>query len=178
MYQKRTRAMTLIVLFLILALPSTCFSKSFFKSIPKIKHAILYDESESICLAKAIYFEARGEPEITKKAIAKVILNRKLHPKFPKTICSVVFQSRTDNRGKVCQFSWVCTKLTFDKNDIAWYNAKLLSNEILNTNLKLPNFNSDVLFFKSTKCKNSFGIGENKLIAQLGATNFYEKKII
>jgi spore germination cell wall hydrolase CwlJ-like protein len=171
------KAMRLIVLFLILVLPNSSFARSFSKSIPEIKHT-LYDESESNCLAKAIYFEARGEPDITKKAIAKVILNRKGHPKYPKTICSVIFQSITDSRGKVCQFSWVCTKLIVDKTDEAWYNAKILANSILNNNLELPKFNSDVLFFKSTKCKKSFNIGENKLITQLGSTNFYEKKII
>lgn len=174
MYSKPKKAIISLIVLLLVS-PNISFAKSFSKSIAKYP---IYDESESNCLAKAIYFEARGEPEITKKAVAKVILNRKKHLKFPKTICSVVFQAKRDSRGKVCQFSWVCSKPTFDSSDQAWIDAKELSKSILSDLIKLPNFNSDVLFFKSTRCNNSFGIGYNKLIAKYGETNFYEKKII
>lgn len=56
------------------------------------------------CLAKAIYFEARGEPLKGQAAVAEVVLNRVERPDFPETICGVVQQS---NAGG-CQFSFVC----------------------------------------------------------------------
>lgn len=56
------------------------------------------------CLAKAIYFEARGESPKGQAAVAEVILNRTERPDFPATICGVVHQS--GNGG--CQFSFVC----------------------------------------------------------------------
>ena len=59
------------------------------------------------CIAKAIYWEARGLSENGQRAVAEVIWNRVNHPAFPKTPCAVVFQ-RT---GATCQFSWTCTNL-------------------------------------------------------------------
>ncbi|HEY0920470.1 cell wall hydrolase [Devosia sp.] len=58
------------------------------------------------CLATAIYFEARGEPERGQVAVAQVILNRVADPAYPDTICDVVYQNR-DWRNR-CQFSFAC----------------------------------------------------------------------
>lgn len=52
------------------------------------------------CLAKAIYFEARGESVKGEFAVAEVVANRADSPDFPHDICSVV------NEG--CQFSFTC----------------------------------------------------------------------
>jgi hypothetical protein len=56
------------------------------------------------CLAKGIYFEARGETLEGQFAVAEVILNRADSPLYPATVCGVVRQSG----GGGCQFSWVC----------------------------------------------------------------------
>lgn len=61
-------------------------------------------EAEQTCLAQVIYYEARGEPEVGKKAVAAVVLNRKRHADFPHTVCRVV-QHRV---GGICQFPWWC----------------------------------------------------------------------
>ena len=50
--------------------------------------------SEVKCLATAIYFEARGEPEHGQLAVAQVVLNRVKNPAYPNTICGVVYQNR------------------------------------------------------------------------------------
>lgn len=52
------------------------------------------------CLARAIYFEARGEPLQGRIAVAEVVLNRVDSPVYPRTVCGVV------NQG--CQFSFTC----------------------------------------------------------------------
>jgi spore germination cell wall hydrolase CwlJ-like protein len=44
------------------------------------------------CLARAIYYEARGEPLTGQAAVAHVILNRKKSGRFPTTVCGVVDQ--------------------------------------------------------------------------------------
>lgn len=56
------------------------------------------------CLAKAIYFEARGESIKGQFAVAEVILNRRDSPLYPKTICGVVNQGGAGG----CQFSFTC----------------------------------------------------------------------
>jgi hypothetical protein len=59
------------------------------------------------CIARAIYWEARGLSENGQRAVAEVIWNRVNHPAFPKTPCAVVFQ----RSGGVCQFSWACSSV-------------------------------------------------------------------
>ena len=56
------------------------------------------------CLAENVYYEARGESEEGKIAVAVVTLNRTKDKNFPSTICEVVHQKSST----VCQFSWVC----------------------------------------------------------------------
>ena len=63
-------------------------------------------EREQKCLAEAIYFEARSEPEEGQAAVAQVILNRVKSGLYPTNVCSVVYQNR--NRYLGCQFSFAC----------------------------------------------------------------------
>ncbi|WP_191060704.1 cell wall hydrolase [Geminicoccus harenae] len=57
------------------------------------------------CLARTIYWEAKGEGEAGMTAVAAVVMNRLADPAFPKTVCAVV----TDGReNATCQFSWWC----------------------------------------------------------------------
>jgi N-acetylmuramoyl-L-alanine amidase len=62
---------------------------------------------ERLCLAQALYHEARGETESGQWAVASVILNRVSSKLYPNTVCGVVFQNA--HRGKYkCQFSFAC----------------------------------------------------------------------
>ncbi|MBW8784478.1 MAG: cell wall hydrolase [Novosphingobium sp.] len=49
-------------------------------------------DQESDCLAKAVYFEARGESLEGQLAVAKVVLNRTMSGLYPTSICGVVTQ--------------------------------------------------------------------------------------
>lgn len=75
--------------------PSATFAKS---AAPKT--------DELTCLATAIYFEARGEPESGQLAVGQVILNRAAHGGYPRTVCGVVYQNA--HRKNACQFSFAC----------------------------------------------------------------------
>lgn len=60
-----------------------------------------------VCLAQAIYYEARGEPILGQYAVAEVVMNRVDDPAFPDTVCAVT----ADDRGPKdhdCQFSYMC----------------------------------------------------------------------
>lgn len=63
-------------------------------------------EKAATCLANAVYYEANGEPLSGQRAVAQVVLNRLRHPRFPKTICEVVYQGSERPTG--CQFSFTC----------------------------------------------------------------------
>jgi spore germination cell wall hydrolase CwlJ-like protein len=59
------------------------------------------------CMAKNIYYEAGGESVKGQAAVARVVMNRVSHG-FAKTPCGVIYQATVTNKGKACQFSWVC----------------------------------------------------------------------
>lgn len=66
----------------------------------------VFSQAEQRCLAEGIYFEARSEKVKGQAAVAQVILNRVRNPKYPNTICGVVYQNKHwRNR---CQFSFAC----------------------------------------------------------------------
>jgi spore germination cell wall hydrolase CwlJ-like protein len=45
-----------------------------------------------VCVAVAVYFEARGEPTAGQVAVAHVIRNRIEDPRYPDNACDVVKQ--------------------------------------------------------------------------------------
>jgi len=77
------------------------------------------------CLARNIYFEARGEPLEGQYAVAEVTLNRRWAANFPRTICEVVYESRWDpNRGRpVADFSWTELGALAPPDGPAWRQA-------------------------------------------------------
>jgi spore germination cell wall hydrolase CwlJ-like protein len=57
------------------------------------------------CMTQAIYYEAANEPELGKRAVAQVVLNRLRHPAYPNSVCGVVYEGAN---APVCQFSFTC----------------------------------------------------------------------
>lgn len=74
--------------------------------VPTVK-LVKLAEGEKLCLAQAIYHEARGESREGQLAVANVIINRAMSKKYPSTICGVVFQNADKGRYK-CQFTFAC----------------------------------------------------------------------
>ena len=96
------------------------------KPLPKTA----YSKTEMKCLAEAIYFEARGEPEQGRIAVAQVVLNRLKNPAYPSTICGVVYQNK--NKRHRCQFSFACDGIR-DRitNKSAWVEAQALAKRVM-----------------------------------------------
>ena len=70
-----------------------------FSAVPAVSRAgadLIPEELR--CLALNVYYEARNEPLEGKFAVAAVTMNRVRSPRFPSTVCAVVWQRR--------QFSW------------------------------------------------------------------------
>lgn len=90
------------------------------------------------CLALNIYFEARSESKLGRRAVGHVVMNRVNHGDFPHSICAVVRQggSRTLYR---CQFSWWCDGQS-DKpyNRTQWLKAVKLAFQIFYGHSKDP----------------------------------------
>ncbi len=79
-----------------------------------------YTKAEQTCLALNIYHEARGEAPSGQMAVAMVTMNRLANPKYPKSVCGVVYQTK--------QFSWTGDKILDVPKDLqAWGSAKRLA---------------------------------------------------
>lgn len=84
---------------------------------------------ENRCLAEAIYFEARSEPEEGQAAVAQVVLNRVASGLYPSTICGVVFQNRRHYHA--CQFSFTCEGRSLRVTEPeAWRTAVRIAEEV------------------------------------------------
>ena len=92
-----------------------------------------------LCLAQAIYFEARGEPLDGQLAVGQVVVNRSHSGRYPSDYCSVVTQPS--------QFSFVRRGLIpqADVASRAWARAKAVA-QIAHQDL-WPSEAKDALFF-------------------------------
>lgn len=113
------------------------------------------------CLAKNIYFEARGESTKGKLAVAKVTINRTKSGKFPATICAVVYQPY--------QFSWTLKPRPEVKYDKQWQESIRLAKYAITTNIpELRHF--DALYFHNNHVHPHW---KRKQVAKIGNHIFY-----
>jgi len=82
------------------------------------------DSNHLKCVAKAVYFEARGESSYGKFAVANVVVNRSKMNKYNDDPCRVV--------NDRCQFSWKCdSKSDIPSNEEDWDNSKKVAKLVL-----------------------------------------------
>ena len=98
-----------------------------------------------LCLATAIFFEARGEPIDGKELVANVIINRVESNKYPDTICGVVNQRK--------QFSYTHDGMSDNPLDynsyhdsLAWEESKDIAEYVLDTGV----VNEYILMYHNT----------------------------
>jgi spore germination cell wall hydrolase CwlJ-like protein len=95
------------------------------------------------CLARTIYWEARGVAAASMEAIASVVMNRLGHEGFANTVCEVVMQGREQG---ACQFSWWCDGRSDDaKDDDSYAISKEIARKALNK--QLPDRTGGALYF-------------------------------
>lgn len=79
----------------------------------KSKHKLVRSAAptdEAVCMAQAIYHEAKSESLQGKIAVGKVIMNRIDSPGYASTVCGVVYER--------CQFAFTCRR----HKQIDWAN--------------------------------------------------------
>lgn len=120
-------------------------------------------DAETRCLAKNIYWEARGEPWQGQVAVALVTLNRVKHPSFPNSICKVVYQPN--------QFSWTRTHPNAKINDgQAWQHAVFTAQLTKHTLYKYSDFAA--LYYHSRAVRPLWARKKRQL-ARIGQHIFY-----
>lgn len=87
-----------------------------------------------MCMAVAIFFEARAEPVAGMEAVANVIINRVGDSRYPNTVCDVVWERK--------QYSFTHDGLTDDpeahtghQDKLAWVTSQEVAKEALQGNL-------------------------------------------
>jgi len=127
------------------------------------KYVIPYTNQDLQCLAKNIYFEARGENTQGKLAVAQVTLNRVIYSGDSRsTICGIVYQKN--------QFSWTKLPRLKIKNLQQWEESLHIANGILAGKLFLANF--DALYFHSSYVKPQWRVTK-QYIRTIGKHIFY-----
>jgi spore germination cell wall hydrolase CwlJ-like protein len=87
-------------------------------------------DAEQRCLAEAVYYEARSEPEEGQAAVAQVVLNRVKSGLYPDKVCGVVYQNR--HRHLACQFTFACEGRVLRINEPeAWATASRVAREVM-----------------------------------------------
>ena len=127
--------------------------------------------SDVDCLARNIYFEARGEGHIGMKAVANVVINRVRHPRFPNTVCGVVFQGVRPN-SRACQFSWACDGVnrTVNTRSEVWNQSVQIANRALAG--KKPDVTRGALYFHNSTVRPRWAAA-NRFTVRIGGHYFY-----
>lgn len=101
------------------------------------------------CLARSIYWEAKGKASADMEAVASVVMNRLGHEGFPDTVCKVVKQG---SEQKTCQFSWWCDGRPDQVvEDDQYMIAKEIARKALNQ--QLPDRTHGALYFHDRNVK-------------------------
>lgn len=117
-------------------LPGPMVADRLFSIAAEVPKVAAISKADLTCLATAIYFEARGEPQKGQIAVAQVILNRVQASSYPDTVCGVVYQGVRGKGG--CQFSFACDgKPDRIREKQAWANAQRTARDALAGQVRL-----------------------------------------
>jgi N-acetylmuramoyl-L-alanine amidase len=91
-----------------------------------------FHKQSLMCLARNIYFEARGEPVAGQYAVAEVTMNRRASRRHPNTVCAVVYEKNWDRirRRFVGAFSWTEFDTLPDPRGEEWQRAVAIAEAV------------------------------------------------
>jgi len=126
----------------------------------------LANNRELKCLADNIYYEAGNQSTQGKLAVAAVTINRVKSPKFPKSVCAVVYQ-RTK---RVCQFSWVCEGKKSVRSAQQYSESKKVAEKVLLSGANHGILGRNVLFYHADYVNPRWNL---KRVTKIGDHIFY-----
>ena len=132
------------------------------------------DERRNLaCLARNVYFEARGEPVAGQYAVAEVTMNRKASGRYAGTVCGVVYQKNWDplRERYVGAFSWTEFDSLPSPTGEDWLRAWEVAEGVY-YGRKEPVLNG-AMFFHATYIKPDWARGKRPL-ARIGGHVFYK----
>ena len=125
-------------------------------------HRAAVQRENLTCLARNIYFEARGEPLAGQYAVAEVTMNRKSSPRYPDTVCEVVYQRAA--------FSWTDFKRLPEPEGDEWERAQQIA-EAVYYGKRSPVLGG-ALYYHATRIRPPWA-KEKQRVARIGRHVFY-----
>ncbi len=114
-------------------------------------------DKQTICLAKNIYYEARNQPVAAMVAVSQVVLNRVKDPRYPDTICGVIYQGKYWKKHIVrnkCQFSWFCDGKSDNPKNKEWWDAsKHVAKYVINPDKPIFDLTGGAQYYHYSKMK-------------------------
>jgi N-acetylmuramoyl-L-alanine amidase len=114
------------------------------------------------CLARNVYYEARGESLAGQYAVAEVTMNRRASLAYPKTVCEVVYQEKA--------FSWTEYEVLDEPDGDAWLRATRVAEEVYYQ--RRPPALPGVLHFHAVYVRPDWA-KDRKRVARIGQHVFY-----
>jgi spore germination cell wall hydrolase CwlJ-like protein len=132
-------------------------------SVVETRETIQYNTLDFLCLAKNIYYEARGEPITGRYAVAQVTLNRVEDSRFGGSICDVVYAPY--------QFSWTSKhrRGTIPWGD-SWQEARHIALDVLENGKRVKGMEEALYFHASHVSPNWRNV---ERLTRIGAHVFY-----
>ena len=132
-----------------------------------------YHTQNLTCLARNVYFEARGEPITGQYAVAEVTMNRKASGRFPKSVCGVVHEKRWDTIRKryVGAFSWTELEAVPIPMGRDWQRAWSVAEAVYYQ--RQPRTMEGVLYYHATHIRPEWA-KEKQQVARIGKHIFYK----
>ncbi len=129
-------------------------------------------ERQLSCLAKNIYYEARGEPFEGKVAVAQVTINRVASGKFPDDICKTIYQKNVVYEKVICQFSWACDRDSGARppNNSSYRESMEVAKKVLLEDFRLPTL-KDAMYFHADSVNPGW---KKEKVAKIGRHIFYK----
>jgi spore germination cell wall hydrolase CwlJ-like protein len=121
-------------------------------------------DTETNCLATAVYFEARGESLEGQLAVARVVMNRAASGKYPPSWCATIKQPAQFSFVRHGEFPMV------DTGSDAWRKAEGIAR--LAAANAVPSVATDVLWYHADYVAPSWGHRLN-VVEKIGAHIFY-----
>jgi spore germination cell wall hydrolase CwlJ-like protein len=115
------------------------------------------------CLARNVYYEARGESSAGQYAVAEVTMNRKASQHYPKTVCEVVYQREA--------FSWTGMGPLDEPAGDAWERAVRIAEEVY-YDRRPRSLHPGVTHFHATYVQPDWS-KERQRVARIGRHIFY-----
>ena len=126
------------------------------------------------CLALNIYREAGHESFEGKVGVAQVTLNRVADPKFPNSVCGVVYEKTAVYSKVICQFSWYCDANHKNRkiNEVAYADSYAVAKKVYLEGFKLDGL-SNALYYHADYVSPNWKL---ERITKIGAHIFYSGK--